>query len=111
MDARLPTRLPTHLEVAGWRRAVEAAGGFAAVLQRGEADAGSVLLLTIERGANPTLWERMPQLDGSRAFTPVTVQDIDFAEYLERRKRQDGDLWIVELDIANPERFVDLQPG
>ena len=104
-------RLPTHLEIAAWRRAVEVAGGFDVVLQKGDRDVGTVLLLTIERGANPQVWERMPQLDGTRAFTPINIQITDFAEYLERRKCQDRDLWIVELDISNPERFVDLRPG
>lgn len=28
-------------------------------------------------------------------------------DYLERQQRYDPDLWIVELDTANPERFVD----
>jgi hypothetical protein len=108
-------RLPTHLEVAGWRRAVEAGGGFAAILAKGDPDVGSVLLLTIERGGNPRLWERMPQRDGSRIFTPIGVQSIDnkqdFSEYLARRRAQDPDLWIVELDVPKPERFVDLRSG
>ncbi|MEO5586279.1 MAG: DUF1491 family protein, partial [Novosphingobium sp.] len=34
----------------------------------------------------------------------------EFSEYLERRKYQDPDLWIVELDIANAERFIGLPP-
>lgn len=106
-------RLPTHLEVAGWRRAVEAAGGFATILQRGEKDAGSVLLLTIERGENPRLWERMPQLDGQRVFSEIPAQVVvnaeEIASYLARRKRQDSDLWIVELDVPEPQRFVEMR--
>lgn len=92
---------------------MEAAGGFATVLHRGERDAGSVLLLTIENGRNPRLWERMPQLDGTRVFTLVSVQPTentqDFSEYLQRRTRQDSDLWIVELDIPQPERFIEMR--
>lgn len=106
-------RLPTHLEVAGWRRAVEAAGGFTTVVQRGDRDAGSVLLLTIENGGNPRLWERMPQLDGSRVFTQiskqVTEKQRDITEYLGQRGAQDCDLWIIELDIPKPERFIELR--
>lgn len=106
-------RLPTHLEVAGWRRAVEAAGGFTTVVQRGDRDAGSVLLLTMESGGNPRLWERMPQLDGSRAFTQITKQvtekQKDISAYLDRRGTRDRDLWIIELDIPKPERFIELR--
>ncbi|MDZ4308491.1 DUF1491 family protein [Allopontixanthobacter sp.] len=106
MDARLPA----HLEVSGLLRMAEADGGFAAVLAKGERDAGTILVLTMEKGRNRVLYERMPQLDGSRKFVPVKEHDMDnveeFDEYLARRKRQDGDLWIVEVDIANPERFI-----
>ncbi len=106
-------RLPAHLEVSGLIRAVEAAGGFATVIQRGERDAGTVLLVTMDRGKNATLWERMPQLDGSRIFTVTRTQSpdnpMDFGEYIQRRRRSDPDCWIVELDIAEAERFIDSQ--
>ena len=46
MDARLPT----HVEVSGLIRAVEAAGGFATVLSKGERDAGTIALVALERG-------------------------------------------------------------
>ena len=107
MDARLPA----HVEVSGLVRAVEAAGGFAMIIQRGERDAGTVLVVTMDRGSPATLWERMPQLDGSRSFTATRRQDTEkpweFSEYLDRRQRSDPDCWVVELDIADAERFID----
>ena len=106
-------RLPAHLEVAGLLRAVEAQGGFATVIEKGERDAGTILILTMERGRNTMLWERMPQLDGTRTYQVTRTQDPenphDFSEYLARRKRQDSDIWIVELDVPDPERFVAVQ--
>lgn len=108
MDARVPA----HLEVTGLIRAVEAAGGFAAVLHKGERDAGTILVVTMENGQNSCAYERMPQLDGTRGWSKKSLQDVDnthvFSEYLERRANQDPDLWIVELDIANGERFIGL---
>ena len=107
-------RIPAHLEVAGLIRAVEAAGGFASVLARGERDAGTLLVVCCEKGANAAAYERMPQPDGTRAWSLSRVQDSEnpkeFWDYCDRRKRQDSDLWIVELDIARAERFIDL-PG
>lgn len=106
MDARLPA----HLEVTGLIRAVEAAGGFAAVLARGERDAGTVLIVTIDRARGATLHERMPQLDGSRPYIAAKRESPDspqeFSEYLARRRQQDSDCWIIELDVPNGERFV-----
>ena len=103
-------RLPAHVEVGAMLRKAQGEGGFATVIQRGERDAGVILLLTLERGENARLWERMPQLDGTRVFTCTKVQDNDnkqkFEEYLTRRQRQDPDSWLVELDIADAERFI-----
>ncbi|WP_324828930.1 DUF1491 family protein [Qipengyuania zhejiangensis] len=107
MDARLPA----HIEVSALTRAVQAAGGFATIVQRGEKDAGVVLIVTMERGENARLWERMPQLDGSRKFMISKTQEPEnpqqFNEYLGRRGRSDPDCWIVELDIDGAERFID----
>ena len=103
-------RLPAHLEVAGLMRRVVAEGGFATIVARGERDAGTILLVLRDSRTNPMLYERMPQPDGSRAWTLNRIQDIEnareFDEYLTRRSHQDQDLWIVELDVPNPERFI-----
>lgn len=103
-------RLPAHIEVAGLIRSVQAQGGFAAVLKRGDQDGGSILLVLTENGTNTRLFERMPQLDGSRKWLLARTQDTDnpseFTEYLDRRGNQDRDLWIIELDIAEGERLI-----
>jgi len=107
-------RLPAHLEVTGLIRAVEAAGGFATVVAKGERDAGTLLVVCCAQGRPAAAYERMPQTDGTRAWTLSRTQDIEnqqeFWNYCDRRKRQDRDLWIVELDVPEAERFIDL-PG
>ena len=106
----MDSRLPAHLEVSGLIRAVSAAGGFGTVLAKGERDAGIILIVCCENGANSRIYERMPQADGSREWTLTKSQDPEnpheFSEYCDRRKRQDSDLWIIELDIADAERFI-----
>lgn len=47
------TRLPAHLEVAGLIRAVQAAGGFATVLNKGEREAGTILIVLTEKAQMP----------------------------------------------------------
>ncbi len=105
-------RLPAHVEVNGLIRAVQAAGGFAMVLAKGERDAGTLLVVAVENGANPQLYERMPQVDGTRKWSPVSAQSIEkygnTDDYWRRRKDQDPDIWVIELDIANGERFIGL---
>ena len=108
-------RLPARLEVAALIRLAQNGGGFAAVLKSGEEAAGTVLLVLTENGVNTRVYERMPQVDGSRAWHCSKIQDIEnkqkFYDYLDRRGRQDPDLWIVELDIANGERLIGLPPA
>ena len=103
-------RLPAHLEVSGLIRQVSAAGGFATVLTRGEPDAGTILLVLRHSRSNPRLFERMPHADGTRPWTlnrtQVDENKREFEDYLARRSLQDGDVWIVELDVSNPERFI-----
>ena len=56
----------------------------------------------------------MPQLDGSRRFVCTRMQDPEkkheFDDYVRRRGEQDPDLWILELDGPEMERFVEMVP-
>ena len=108
-------RLPAHLEIGSLIRLAETHGGSAMVLAKGEKDAGTILLVTMYYGENTQLYERMPQLDGTRTFVQSKAQDpenpLEFSEYLERRRKQDPDIWILELDIEDPQRFIDLLPN
>lgn len=103
-------RLPAHIQISGLIRSVQAAGGFAMVIAKGERDAGTLLILCCENGTKLRAYERMPQADGTRKWVLSKTQDpentTEFSEYCDRRKRQDPDLWIVELDIADGERFI-----
>jgi hypothetical protein len=107
-------RLPAHLEVSGLIRTVEAAGGFGMVISKGERTAGTLMVICCNRATPARAYERMPQLDGTRKWTLSKEQDpekpMDFSEYCQRRGKQDPDLWVVELDIENAERFIDIAP-
>lgn len=106
----MQSRLPAHLEISAMIRLAEAEGGFATVLAKGEKEAGTILLLTVGSDRMGCLYERMPQLDGTRPFLVAKQQTTEnkqeFEEYLKRRQSQDPDLWILELDIVDSERFI-----
>lgn len=103
-------RLPAHVEVGALLRRVQREGGFATVLARGEADAGTIMVVLADRNAPQRAYERMPQADGTRAWTCSRTAEPDdpqaFTDWLERRRSQDPDLWIIELDIPQGERFI-----
>jgi hypothetical protein len=85
----LSERLPAHLEAAALIRQTQAGGGFATVLQKGEKEAGTILLVLCENDTNARVYERMPALDGARKWTLSKSQDnenkAEFSEYLTRR--------------------------
>jgi hypothetical protein len=58
------------------------------------------------------VYERVPQLDGPRIWMLAKAQTAEdngeFSDYLNRRLQRDPDLWALELDIANGERFIGL---
>jgi hypothetical protein len=93
---------------------IEAEGGFATVIAKGERDAGTILILTMYRGEDAVLFERMPQLDGSRSYIaakqqkPENKQEI--FDYVQKRRNQDPDIWVIEADIADPARFIAQLP-
>ncbi len=95
-------------------RQVQVAGGFATVLAKGDADAGSIVIVICENGANTRVYERMPQVDGHRHWHCSHQQDVEntvkISDYLTKRQHRDPDLWIIELDIADGERFIGLSP-
>ena len=108
-------RLPAKLEIGALIRMVGNAGGFASVLHSGEAEAGTIVVVLTENGANLRVYERMPRADGAREWQQSKAETdgnrLEIDDYLVRRASQDRDLWIVELDIANGERFIGLKPS
>lgn len=105
-------RLPAHLEVAALLRQVQSAGGFATVLQKGERDAGTLLVVCCRNGAQRSIFERLPAADGTRSWslsrTETPENQAEINQFLAKRGAQDPDLWVIELDIPNAERFIGL---
>ena len=103
-------RLSSSVEAAGLLRRAEAEGGFAAVLHKGDADRGALLLVIRQRGAYVACLERTLDFDGRYAWGqtgPAKEESPEkLAEFLDRRVRFDSDSWLIELDIAHPERFI-----
>ena len=104
------TRLKSRFLVDLLIRRAEAAGGFAAVLARGDETSGIILVQCSERGEPGPLLERRFSPQGDYIWEAVGPDDPkdgeSLANYQERRRRADPDLWIVELDIADAPRLV-----
>lgn len=103
----MTARLTSATLVSALIRSVNNAGGAATVLAKGEATAGSILLICMEKAVVQSVKERLLCANGNYQWTSVGPADQDERDaYLARRRSFDPDLWLVELDIANAERFV-----
>ena len=89
---------------------MQADGGFATVIRRGDDERGSLLLLVSSRGKHVVCLERVLNFDGSYAWMPAGPPDsassAEIADFLARRAQFDDDCWAIELDIADPQRFI-----
>jgi hypothetical protein len=98
------------VEVAGLLRRISTDGGFATVIRRGDPERGSLLLFVSSRGRHVAALERVLNLDGGYGWRPVgpgeSAGSPEIADFLARRARFDEDLWAIELDIADAERFI-----
>jgi hypothetical protein len=83
-------------------------GGFATVLATGDVTAGAILIIAQHRGENARAYERGI---GAKGDTELIAAGPDgdsqaVTGYWMRRRKADPDLWVVEVDIAQAERFV-----
>jgi hypothetical protein len=103
-------RLPAKLEVDSLLRRIQAEGGFATILRRGDPESGAMLLLVTSRGRHVACLQRVLDLGGGYGWRSAgpgeSAQSQEVAEFLARQARFDPDLWAIELDIAEPERFI-----
>jgi hypothetical protein len=106
------TRLTSAMRVSALVRRVHAAGGSAMVLAKGDATGGGVLVLLLDRGSSPRFRERGLGNDGRLIATgPASADSLAATDYWQRRRARDPDLWVVEVDVADGERFADETIG
>lgn len=98
-------RLPSGVLVSALIRRVADAGGFATVLAKGDAGGGGVLVVATDRGGTERLYERGLGSDGRTTLIDSTPA-VDTGGYWRRRRARDPDLWVIELDIPQAQRFA-----
>lgn len=105
-------RLTSSFQISALKRLTEADGGFATVICKGDAIAGAILLIGQIRGKNPVLFERVASMDGVSDWQAVTTATSEnggaIRTYWQKRRSSDPDLWVIELDVASPERLAGL---
>ena len=105
----MTARLSSAVLASSLLRRAQAEGGVGAVIAKGDSTAGAIAVILAEKGKKACFLERLLQPDGSYSWQS-SRQDVEneqeFTSFLERRRKSDPDLWILELDIASAERFA-----
>jgi hypothetical protein len=103
------SRLPAKLEVAALVRSVQGGGGFASILHKGDPHRGAISLLVAERGQPRGVLERRMAADFTYRWCEgpsPAAQGFDWREWVDNASRIDPDCWLVELDVADAQRFI-----
>lgn len=81
------------------------------MIKKGDAERGSLLILVSSRGRHVACLERVLDFASGeyrwQASGPQeSANPAEVSSFVANRQRLDSDLWAVELDIADPERFI-----
>ena len=96
-------RLKTSLWAAALlRRWNQHAAVVATLVRRGDADAGTVLLKVNRLDGTATVLSQTVSADGNRAWLRGTgatpVADAEAEAYIQRQRKRDPDLWVIEIE-------------
>lgn len=98
--------IPTGFWVAALLRRADQSGGFGYVVRRGDEKGGAVLLrITHLREGHTRLLRQVNTGDGLRWITPA-APGVDIDAWIEKEKRFDPDLWIVEIEDPEGRHFL-----
>jgi hypothetical protein len=103
----MPRELPTHLWVSALLRRASVAGAFATIVHRGDADRGDVLLKVTRARGVADLYAPAFNPEGPTVFECLVVEDEPAADaMIVRRRANDRDLWVVEIEDAGARHFL-----
>lgn len=101
--------LSTDVWVAALIRRAELGGGFGVVVRKGDARAGAVLVKAVNRTTGAVrLYAEATRGDGERIWMrPAVAEDeAELDRYVERARRIDPDIWVVEIEDREGRHFL-----
>lgn len=100
--------IPTDFWVAALLKRTEQGGGFSYVTRRGDPKAGTVIIRLFHlREGRHRLLRLVNTGQGERWISPLRSEAIeDMDAYIEKEKRFDPDLWVIEIEDAEGRHFL-----
>ena len=107
-------RLKSGIWAAALVRRAFADGHFAAIERRGAEEAGAIFVRVRHRDGSESVYGPAPQAllakdaPADRAFECrcLAVEGGEADALIERERRFDSDLWVVEIELDEPERYL-----
>lgn len=88
-------------------RRAEIAGAFAAVVKKGDPDAGACLIKVRLLNGEATLYRPIRNMKGERVWLPKGPEaEREIDSYINSRVDDDPDLWIVEIEDRMGRHFI-----
>lgn len=103
-------RLKSEILVAAVVRRAQSAGAFAAVVRRGDNDAGAIALKVFLGAGCARLFVQSRNDEGEAIWREPfdgVVDEARIDDYLAKEQRFDSDLWIVEIEDREGRSFLD----
>lgn len=101
--------LSTDVWVSALIRRAELAGAFATVVRKGDARAGTVILKAYNTSTRTArLYSAVTGPEGEPLWMqPITSDsESELDAYIERQRRYDPDIWVVEIEDRNGQHFL-----
>ena len=100
-------RLKTHIRVSAILRRAQGAGAFAAVLRRGDPDAGALWVI-VRHGAELMRYTEQMAMSGAREwYQDGPFDEMELGSKTNKAVDRDPDIWIVEVEDAQGRAFLD----
>lgn len=103
-------RLTPAIEVDSLIRRAQQADGFGAVIRKGDPQRGSIIIFVTNRGSHVACLERQLGMAGDYPWTRAgpgrEAPAEEVSEWAKKRVKFDEDVWLIELDVPQPEQFI-----
>ncbi len=103
-------RLKSEIRVAALLRRAQGAGAFAVVARRGDPDAGAIAVKAYLGLSKARLFVESRDESGKAVWREPfdgVAEEATVDQYLDKERRFDSDLWIVEIEDKEGRGFLD----
>lgn len=99
-------RLQTSIWASALLRRAQSGGAYAALLKRGDKDAGSVLIKVSRLDGTAALYQPILGKDGNRAFLEKSATEKEIDADIRKYLVGDPDMWVCEIEDRTGRHFL-----